>query len=554
MPDPRIVFAFRLTLAIVLVVCAPAAILGQTQPPIRSKVVLVPLDVRVSDRNGDPVRDLTAADFTVYEDGIRQEIAHFMPMTLAGSREGSPLADDHPLASASSAHRTFILVLGTGDINAPGKGLDGLIDFVKHRLAATDRVGVTAYLRTSEPTTDHAAVLRFLERYREDCKRVYDRIAWDRRPRDGVLGDLSSETLARIDAVFSTPGIPAFKELPGVPGKAAARYATHNYIRWTIQHVGRIPGEKHVLVLAADRLPGVGGRVFKENPNAHVYVKLANEARVALSYINTGGVSISTAGDQSVRFGPTGRLPRIDHGDFFAPTDHRAVAERTGGIASFYRYASAPLDRLERASRFQYLIGYYPTTTHAPDVHRTVRVEVNRRGVTAQYRHGYRLAPSINDEQEFRAAAAEFRLTTELARLSDTAGQTKLLQQGFRFAPSLRITPQGIMEKDGGGELTVALAFNAARVYFTRDENSSGAVLHVYVVADDAKGVTVGELNRTVELSLSAKDIAQSKTQWIEFDVTVPLIGNPARVRAAVYDYDRDTVRGGSAAVPPRRR
>ena len=126
MPDLRIVFAFRLTLAIVLVVCAPAAILGQTQPPIRSKVVLVPLDVRVVDRNGDPVRDLAAADFTVYEDGVRQEIAHFLPLSLTGSEGVARLADDHPLAAESTSQRTFILVLGTGDINAPGKGLDGL--------------------------------------------------------------------------------------------------------------------------------------------------------------------------------------------------------------------------------------------------------------------------------------------------------------------------------------------------------------------------------------------------------------------------------------------
>ena len=240
-----------------------------------------------------------------------------------------------------------------------------------------------------------------------------------------------------------------------------------------------------------------------------------------------------------------GLLQQIAHEDFFAPTDHRAVTEQTGGISSFYRYASTPLDRIERGSRFQYLLGYYPSTTHAPDVHRTVRVEVNRRDVTTQYRHGYRLAPSINDEAEFRAAAAEYRLSTELTRLADTLEETGLRRQGFRRTPSLRITAQRI---EGSSELKVSLALNPARVSFAGDD-SKRVVLHLAIVLDDANGVAVGELTRTVELALSGRELANAKNQWIEFDVLVPFTGNPAQVRAAVYDYDGDGIRSGRSVI-----
>jgi hypothetical protein len=297
----------------------------------------------------------------------------------------------------------------------------------------------------------------------------------------------------------------------------------------------------------------LGLRVFKENPNAHVYVKLANEARVALSYISSGGVAMATAGAQSARRPPSGRLPRIDHADFFAATEHRAVAERTGGIASLYRYANVPLDQIERASRFQYLLGYYPTATHAPDVHRTVRVDVNRRDVTAQYRHGYRLAPSVDDEQEFSAAAAEYRLTTELDRLADTATETRLLQAGVRRTPSLRITTETLRGKDGGSEMKVSLAFNALRVSLEGDGNTHRGIVHVAVVLDDSTGTPVGELTRTVELSLTSKDMAQAKNQWIEFDVIVPFKGEPTRVRAAIYDTDRDAIRSAVSHLTQRK-
>src|SRR5688572_21857256 len=81
-----------------LLLCLPAVVGAQTQQPIRSGIVLVPLDVRVVDRDGNPVTDLTAADFTVYENGIRQEIAHFLPMSL-GDRD-ERLDEAHPLAAA----------------------------------------------------------------------------------------------------------------------------------------------------------------------------------------------------------------------------------------------------------------------------------------------------------------------------------------------------------------------------------------------------------------------------------------------------------------------
>jgi hypothetical protein len=51
----------------------------QQGPPgtIRVKVTLVPVNVRVTDTNDEPVLDLTKEDFVVLENGMRQEIRHF---------------------------------------------------------------------------------------------------------------------------------------------------------------------------------------------------------------------------------------------------------------------------------------------------------------------------------------------------------------------------------------------------------------------------------------------------------------------------------------------
>src|SRR5207253_1209547 len=54
-----------------------------TAPVFRGGTTVVPLDVRVLDKQGRPITDLTAADFSVVEDGAPQRIAHFERQNLA---------------------------------------------------------------------------------------------------------------------------------------------------------------------------------------------------------------------------------------------------------------------------------------------------------------------------------------------------------------------------------------------------------------------------------------------------------------------------------------
>src|SRR5689334_2767061 len=53
------------------------ALLAQQPPTIRSRTTLVPVDVRVVDRDGTPVTDLKKEDFTVLENGVRQDVRFF---------------------------------------------------------------------------------------------------------------------------------------------------------------------------------------------------------------------------------------------------------------------------------------------------------------------------------------------------------------------------------------------------------------------------------------------------------------------------------------------
>jgi hypothetical protein len=56
--------------------------MATAQEPFRVGVEGVEIDVRVLDRAGNPVPGLTARDFEIYEDGVRQEIRAFTPVRV----------------------------------------------------------------------------------------------------------------------------------------------------------------------------------------------------------------------------------------------------------------------------------------------------------------------------------------------------------------------------------------------------------------------------------------------------------------------------------------
>ena len=105
----------------------------------------MPVDVRVIDtKTGKPVTDLGQQDFTVFENGVRQEIRLFALQRFDGDREepapaavaqpapGAPAAKTSgPLAFTPQTSRVFLFVLGTGRLQEPSKGLDATLEFVR---------------------------------------------------------------------------------------------------------------------------------------------------------------------------------------------------------------------------------------------------------------------------------------------------------------------------------------------------------------------------------------------------------------------------------------
>jgi VWFA-related protein len=198
------------------------------QPPVfRGGTIVVPLTVTVTDKNGAPVKDLKASDFTVIENKKTREIVNFFPQELGPEAGPVPAGEVAParvkeLGVKPQTRRTFLIVLAYGRIEHPTDALEGAIDLVRNRLLPQDVVAVMGFHRTTAFTTDHLRIAEVLERYRKEHEKIVGEInnyrSMSRAPQvlpqcGGRAGSsqppggapITDKILKRIDEIFLGP-------------------------------------------------------------------------------------------------------------------------------------------------------------------------------------------------------------------------------------------------------------------------------------------------------------------------------------------------------------
>src|SRR5882762_5500297 len=99
----------RIFSVIALLEFSVAAILAQEKPAetnIKVQTSNVVIDLIVTDRHGHHVPGLTAADFTIYEDGVPQKIIGFTPPGSPVSEGSSPAVTPGQGANLKAGQQT----------------------------------------------------------------------------------------------------------------------------------------------------------------------------------------------------------------------------------------------------------------------------------------------------------------------------------------------------------------------------------------------------------------------------------------------------------------
>lgn len=146
--------------ALLLLSCVPALAADPPATPLNAatfgqsvEVNVVNVDVRVTDKSGNPVTDLKKKDFELLEDGKRVEISHFNAVAggvTEGRQPGQPVGQEEgTVAAGKTAEDTWTLVVYVDNFNIHAgnrmRALRQLRETLGRLLAPGDRVMVATY-------------------------------------------------------------------------------------------------------------------------------------------------------------------------------------------------------------------------------------------------------------------------------------------------------------------------------------------------------------------------------------------------------------------------
>jgi VWFA-related protein len=556
----------------------------QQPPPVfRAGVTLIPVDVRVVDSTGKPVTDLKAEDFTIVEDGVKQEIRHFALQTFAAAPAPAPPKDgltlrEEPLSFDYQTNRIFLIVLGRGKLQEPSKAIDALLGFVRTNMLPQDQVAVFAYNRATTFTTDHQKIARLLERFKAAHEEIDFKVEQQMMGLAAIYGSklIPKELQGRIDKMFEGSGLLASARLePGAPAdnriEADARRQIDAQIRQQeeaaraegaalsgVQNISIWSGLDEVqtqmfadlsledfVATTATTLQDLGniyaaidylrhfegekhvvyftekGLTLPRLEEDEILAATANDARVVLDTVETGGL-YSAQKDGSA--GPDGRWNQT-----FAFKTLRTIAELTGGVSSIAEKGATAMNRLNDVTRATYSLGFYPSNAYWNGAYRKVTVKVARPGTTVYYRHGYyaRKELAAFNRREFITsdrlkAAARFRRTINDIRVKLDAGIKRSSDGTFELTVDVKIDPKN-------------LAFQ-----FVEGYHLGKLTVGVFLFGESGNGLGGGEQNADVKL---ADDVYKKVLgSGIPFKATFPVPSGVRRVRVVVYDFKADLV------------
>lgn len=443
MTDRRVRVQCGLALILALATVTGDAQQPQQQTPQRAKdtlkegVTAVLVDVVVRDRRGQPVRDLTAADFGVLEDGVAQRIGSFTSV-LEGTGAGEPITPASPPPGTSTVAEGPRPPLNAGP---------GVIALVFDRLSPeARRLAVQAaqgYLGPKEETPNYIGIFGIdlsLTPYAPFTRNAYalrqTLTRMDARASAGFNSPEQQQQKANADqqaamagqaaaAAQGAGGPGAASAVGGAPGEAQLAqmqsnmirdfgimerdqqgYATTNGLFAIISTLGRIPGRKSLVLFSEGiSIPPAVQRLFVG------VIDAANRANVSVYTMDAAGLRAESEQaktrdrvNEAAGFGATtgysaegggGPLTRgLEGNEESLRRDPRAglrmLAQDTGGLLfEQTNNLRQGFERVDTDLRNYYLVGYTPINDTYDGRFRTIEVKVNRPGVTIAARKGY---------------------------------------------------------------------------------------------------------------------------------------------------------------------
>jgi VWFA-related protein len=406
---------------------------------VQSTATAVLVDVVVRDKRGQPVTDLAAADFEIYEDGVRQEVGSLTAYTTAAAPTSRPPEPAGvPAAPSSSPSKPVI--------DAPPQPVVALVfDRLSPEARAVANKAALGYVGNAGETQALVGVfgidlsLVTHQNYTRDSGKLRKAIdgvgtrnhAQGESPGAGARerGQPAAAGGGNPLAVLQAGGQAAAQAAQGGAGAAAADAIAADMQRRTVatfdalerEHQGlssinallalvngmrEIPGRKSMVVFSEGF-----GTAGNARERFRSLVDTANRANVSIYAMDAAGLrtentstetkeAINAAAGAMLRRNPTAdhmgsaMTQDLEHANEMARNDPHVVlgqlTDETGGILiRNTNDLAGGFKRVDQDMRNYYMLSYMPKNDDFDGKFRTISVKVNRPGVEVAARKGY---------------------------------------------------------------------------------------------------------------------------------------------------------------------
>lgn len=345
---------------------------------VKLNATLVQVPAVVTERDGRFIADLAQKDFTIFEDGKRQEVSLF-----------------------ATVKQPFNAVLVLDTSNSAQDRLDVIKDMAlafAREIRPEDRLMIITFDNEIRQRTDFTSDYKEIESAVRSAESGFGKLLYEAVTR--ALDELKSVEGRRAVIIFSD-GVD-MKSIDATAdstiGKAeevgAVIYGVRFNTRWWIEAEARKQKaeqkESSVLFDIDGRIPlppDFGGPDPSGGRRPRIEVGSGRGPQVTVIDGGTNRSSQMTPPDEITK--------NLDKVYEEADKSLNTLASRTGGrvfAAETFDTTRSAFASIAEELRNQYLIGYYPAAERADNKFRKIKVEVSRKGAQVRARQGYRPA------------------------------------------------------------------------------------------------------------------------------------------------------------------
>lgn len=485
------------TLAILatLAVAASSFAQNRNQVPESPRLVenidvrVINVDVVVTDRKGNPVRGLTAADFEVFENNVQKPVSNFYEVEGSVAKnvvgEAPPPVEQTPTGKKvipDNMKRRIIFYVDNLSL-APfnrNRVFQQMKDFVRDVMRPGDEAMIATYNRSMKVrvqfTRDTAQIISTLDSLQKesglgvgarserkstedrirDASSYHDAVATARSYASSVEHDLR-QSVTSINALMST--------LAGVEGKKILVLTSEGFpmqpgreVFYFIDDIGREKGWQNVGSTMMEGMSYDGSQLIQS------VAKTANANGITMYAVHAAGL---TGGNEFSAENAESTSPLVANAAITNTTESmQLMADMTGGVASVQtnNFALA-FKRITTDLDSYYSLGYRAGTERV-DRQRYLKVRVKNKDYRARSRQTF-VEKSVFAEMNDRVVAnLLYRGKANDLGILARVGSPRLMEDGNYRVPidiiipmeALTLIPQGAADNAGGFDVYVVVA------------------------------------------------------------------------------------------------